>query len=136
MICSWERLNLKLPWKACWTQSKGLGKTDNLWKAAAPISETEKIYIKYKKAIKIHTTSNCFHRDGSSYLYIIKRKWKGKMVNWPFADGIVFNPNYRVLLRTCRLEKSDKSPSNATVNLRLYACINKKGIRALWSGST
>lgn len=58
------------------------------------------------------------------------------MVNWPYPHGIAFNPNYRVLLGPCRLQRPDKSDSNATVNLHLYAYLNKKGIQALWSGST
>lgn len=65
-----------------------------------------------------------------------QRERERKMAVWPFPDGIAFNPYYRVLLGTCRLETSDKLGSNATVNLHLYVFINKKGTRALWSGST
>lgn len=49
---------------------------------------------------------------------------------------VAFNPYYRVLLATCRLEKADKPGSNATVKLHFYAYIDKKGIQVLWSGST
>jgi len=46
-----------------------------------------------------------------------------KMANWPFLDGIAFNPYYRVLQGTGRLERSDKPGSNATVNLHFEAYI-------------
>lgn len=55
-----------------------------------------------------------------------KRESEREMANWPFPDGIAFNPYYRVLLGTCRLEKSDKSGSNATVYLHFYSYFNKK----------
>ncbi len=92
------------------------------------------------KTINIHKTSGCFYKgsEQSSYLATIRGKGEreGKMANWPFPDSIAFNPYYRVLLGTCRLVKSDKSGSNATVNLHFYVYINKKGIQVLWSGST
>lgn len=92
--------------KVLWRQTHG-----------APRSRSERLklvkmreYSNGMKIINIHETSVCVHK-GKSNLAIIRgwRESERKMAHWPFPDGIAFNPYYRVLLGTFRLEKSDKS---------------------------